>query len=407
MRRFLLSLLGLSYVASAAAENTAGPNRYTQTNLVANRSDYAPTLAVDENFINAWGMAIRPAGAGGHFWVLGRDISFEYVGDVRNAADPALRSLHTDGLKIVRLPVGGTDQFATGVAFSGSQKNFKITQKVPGKVDISAPAKFLFASDGGIISGWTERKNANGTTDYPADAKAMIDLSAQGAQFFGLAMNADYSRLYVADFGASPTIHVFGGTFKPLPIRFEMPFDDNRNGRVDAGEYAPFNIQNLTNPAGENHLFVTYAKTQPCPADAVSSGQCKAGAVYAGEEDTSRAGSGRLAEFTPDGKLVRVWVDGGHLNAPWGLAFAPKDFGALSGALLVANFGDGTIAAFDASTHHFVDMVRDQDGKPIQIDKIWGLLFGNGESLGDRNALYFSAGPRDEQDGLFGAIRTW
>src|SRR5690606_33523414 len=114
--------------------------------------------------------------------------------------------------------------------------------------------------------------------------------------------------------------------------------------------------------------------------------------LYVGEED-SGPGKGRLAEFTEDGKLVATWNDDGKLDAPWGLAFAPADFGALSNSLLVANFGDGTIAGFDPATHKFIDVIRDAKGNPIKIDKIWGLTFGNGVLLGDSNALYFTAGP--------------
>ncbi|MFC7449758.1 TIGR03118 family protein, partial [Rhodococcus daqingensis] len=97
----------------------------------------------------------------------------------------------------------------------------------------------------------------------------------------------------------------------------------------------------------------------------------------------------------------------GRLNAPWGVALAPADFGALSGKLLVGNFaGAGRILAFDDGTGEFVDYLRDEAGDPVAVEGLWGLLFGNGESLGDANALYFAAGPEDEKDGLFGALRA-
>jgi uncharacterized protein (TIGR03118 family) len=175
---------------------------------------------------------------------------------------------------------------------------------------------------------------------------------------------------------------------------------------VDAGEYAPFNIQGLTTPAGDYRLFVTYAKTQACPEEEVAKGTCAKGALFVGEEDTAQPGSGRLAEFDENGKLIATWNDGGHLSAPWGLAFAPKDFGALSGSLLVANFGDGTIAAYDPKTKTFLDYLRNDKSNAAKIDKIWGLTFGNGASLGDSNALYFTAGPNDEKDGVFGSLRV-
>jgi len=351
-----------------------------------------------------WGIANRPKGAGGHFWVVGGDTSFEYVGDVQNSPDASLRKLHTDNLKYVKFPVGGKENFGTGVVYSDSTSDFVITQQVKGAGQITAPSKFLFASDGGIISAWTERKKADGSFDRSDEAITVIDQSAEGAQFFGLALSHDYDTLYVADFGAKPAIRLFNGKFQPKDLTFDAPFDDNKNGKVDPGEYAPFNVQSFTTSQG-HRVFVTYALTQACPKEEVKKGVCKKGELFVGEEDTSKPGNGRLAEFTESGKLVAVWKDGGHLSAPWGLAFAPAKFGALSGSLLVANFGDGTIAAYDARTRQFIDYLRAPNGKPVVIDKIWGLLFGNGESLGDTNALYFTAGPQDEADGLFGSLR--
>lgn len=398
------ALAGLACPAMAAEDAETKPSAYRQEIFVANKAKYG-AAGVDEKLVNAWGIAIRPAGAGGHFWVTGKDISFEYVGDVKASPDEKLRILHQDGLKEVKLPVGGDDKFATGVVYSDSKDAFVITQAIEGVAPITAPAKFLFASDGGVISAWTERKKPDGTFDRAPEANNVIDESASGSQFFGLAISHDYSRLYAADFGAKPGIRVYDGMFRPAAVTFDAPFDENKNGKVDPGEYAPFNIQALTTPAGEHHLFVTYAKTQGCPKEEVEKKTCAEGELFAGEEDTSKPGQGRLAEFTEDGKLVAVWKDGGHLSAPWGVTFAPEGFGSLSGQLLVGNFGDGTIAAFDAKTHSFTDVMRSEKGEAVKIDKLWGILFGNGESLGDKDALYFAAGPDDEKDGVFGSLR--
>lgn len=396
-------LLGTTLISSAAH---ASGNAYTQHNFVANKASYSASLATDSRFINAWGISIRPAGAGGHFWVTAKDISYEYVGDVTTSADEKLRTLHQDELKEVKLPVGGKDHTATGTVFNGNKDSFVITQQVKGAEPITSGAKFLFASDGGVISAWTERKRDDGTFDRAAVANKVIDRSADGVQYFGLAINQVNDRIYAANFGKNAGIDTYGADFKPAEVTFDQPFDSNKNGRVDAGEYAPFNIQALTTPSGDHHLFVTYAKTQACNAEGLAKGDCKKGELYVGEEDTSKPGYGRLAEFTEDGELVAVWEDAGKLSAPWGLAFAPDNFGALSGKLLVANFGDGTIAAFDTKSHRFADVMRNENGKPVKIDKIWGILFGNGASLGDSNALYFAAGPKDETDGVFGSLRA-
>ncbi|MEI7669093.1 MAG: TIGR03118 family protein [Pseudomonadota bacterium] len=405
IKKIIILIFLIGFLVNTAVADDKNKNSYQQTNFVANKSGYKSDI-IEKNFINAWGIAIRPKGAGGHFWVTAKDISFEYLGDVINSPNPKLRNLHVDDLKHISLPVGGEDKFATGVVFSDSKDAFVITQTIIGAEPVTAPAKFLFASDGGIISAWTERKHPDGSFDRAGEAVTVIDDSKEGSQFFGLAINHNYTRLYAADFGKQPAIKVFDGKFKQEAITFENPFDDNKNGKVDAGEYAPFNVQALTTPTGEHHIFVTYAKTLVCNEEGIAKDDCKQGELYAGEEDTAKAGQGKLAEFTEEGKLIKVWNDAGKLSAPWGIVYSPANFGKLSNMLLVGNFGDGSIAAFDSTTHKFKDVIRDTKGKPIKIEKIWGLLFGNGESLGDANALYFAAGPNDEKDGIFGSIRV-
>lgn len=403
---FTSALTFASLVANAvsvASEKVEG-NAYRNTVLVANKAEFKPQI-LEPRLINAWGIATRPAGAGGHFWVTGADTSFEYVGDVANSPTESLRKLHVDDYAYMTAPLGKHGEFATGTAFSGSTKNFVITQNVKGAEPITAPAKFLFSSDGGVISAWTERKKEDGSFDRAPEAITVIDESKQGAKFFGITVNADYSRIYAADFGMEPAINVYDGAFKKEGLTFDQPFDDNKNGKVDVGEYAPFNVQALTTPAGEKRVYVTYAMTQACPADAAKAKQCKEGGIFAGEEDTSREGLGRIAEFDENGKLIKVWQDGGKLSAPWGVAYAPAGFGALANTLLVGNFGDGKIVAFDPATQAVKDMLRDEKGEPVVIDKLWGLIFGNGASLGDVNALYYAAGPNDEKDGVFGSLR--
>jgi uncharacterized protein (TIGR03118 family) len=401
----LTTILATFSFNASATEIKEQKNAFVQENFVANKKKYKAG-SLEKDFINAWGIAIRPAGSGGHFWVTAKDVSYEYVGDVRASEDKKLQKLHTDMLKYVKLPVGGKEAFATGTVFNDSKDNFVISQEVKGAEKVTAPAKFLFASDAGIISAWTERKKEDGSFDRPSEAVAVIDESKEGSAFFGLAINSSYDKIYAANFGAKPSINVYDGNFKKADISFDNPFDDNKNRLVDAGEYAPFNIQALKTPEGEDRIFVAYAKTQECPKEEIKKKTCNKGEIFAAEEDTSKPGLGRVAEFTEEGKLVDVWKDGGKLSAPWGLAFAPQEgFGSLSGKLLVTNFGDGTIAAYDAKTKEFIDVIRGKNGKPIEIKQIWGILFGNGVSLGDKNALYFAAGPDDEADGLFGVIR--
>ena len=109
--------------------------------------------------------------------------------------------------------------------------------------------------------------------------------------------------------------------------------------------------------------------------------------------------------FDTSGHLLQRLIKGNHLNAPWGLALAPANFGPFSNALIVGNFGNGHLQAFDPDNGRFLGELDDASGKPIVIDGLWGIIVGNGGSGGDRNALYFAAGPEDETHGLFGSLR--
>ena len=127
-------------------------------------------------------------------------------------------------------PVRADDKFATGTVFNDSKDSFVITQNIEGAEPVTAPAKFLFASDGAIIYTWTERKGPDGTFDRSGEALAVIDQSREGSQFFGLAISSAYARICAANFGVNPDIKMFDGKFRPLPATFETPFDGNQNG---------------------------------------------------------------------------------------------------------------------------------------------------------------------------------
>jgi uncharacterized protein (TIGR03118 family) len=156
---------------------------------------------------------------------------------------------------------------------------------------------------------------------------------------------------------------------------------------ASVGHLHPFNLADL-----DGHLFVAYAEFNPEGDE--------------GQEQTHGAGLGHVVEYNEDGSLVKDFHTHGVLDAPWGMAIAPAGFGAFGKDLLVANFGDGTIAAFDLASGDFVGYLRDPDTKIVSIDGIWALAFGNGVSLGDANALYFTAGPNSEEDGLFGRLNA-
>jgi uncharacterized protein (TIGR03118 family) len=387
--RGLIVFVGVVLTLGQTARVWAAPgNAYQQTNLVANSALYAPQI-LDPTLLNAWGIAIRPAGFGGHFWVTsnGGGTSLEYVGDVGGVP------LFQDDLKVVTVPgPSGSAGTPTGVVFNPAS-HFVVTQD-HANGPITAPSRFLFVTDNGTLSAWTERKNPDGSFDRPSTSLIVVDHSASGGQFFGLGIDDQGGRLYVADFGTAPGLLVFDTAFDDISAGFDNPFQSGAT--LVPGEFTPFNVQTLT-ADGSTSVYVAYAKTQPDPNDP--------SAFLAGEEDAA-PGRGRLAQFDVDGNLLAVWDDRGLLNAPWGLAIAPGDFGPFSNALLVSNFGDGTIVAFDRTTHTAIDYLRDPYGNPISIEGIWGLQFGNGASLGEANHLYFAAGPADETDGLFGKLQV-
>jgi uncharacterized protein (TIGR03118 family) len=365
-----LSSAALAGCSTDATEHASTAGGYTQTNLVANWSAYKPQI-VEKDLKNAWGISLRPAGAGGHFWITanGSGTSFEYVGDVAGA------KLHQDDLKEVSVPGVAEDAGTpTGTVFNEKGDGFVITQEVDG-AKVRLPAKFLFSTDEGLVTAWTEQKKADGKTARPTDSVTVWDRSGDKASYLGMAISPRNDRLYLADFGAHPRVVVLDDTFTEIPDPgFTSPFGK---------KYQPFNVQ-----AVGDSIFVSYAAWgEP------------------GEEEPA-PGAGRLAEFTPGGTLVRVWNGGRYLNAPWGIARAPKGFGTASGDLLVSNFGDGTITVLDSATHRAVDFLRRPDGHRVEIDGIWGITFGNGESLGRADALYFAAGPGPEADGIFGRL-TW
>ncbi|GAC1378394.1 MAG: TIGR03118 family protein [Aquirhabdus sp.] len=387
----LISAYALLTGCGESSNTTTSPQAsYIQTNLVASSPIYHAQI-LEPNLIDAWGIAIRPAGLGGHFWVTANKtgISYEYVGDVGGVP------LYQDGLKEISVP--GSDPSSTGsptgTVFNGG-KNFVITQNHPNGA-ITAESKFLFATDTGTISAWTERKNANGSFDRAPNALKVIDYSVLGSAFFGLAMSSNFDRLFVADFGVNPVIREFDGYFNDVTnsVAFRNPFIAGLT--VQAGEVAPFNIQVLHTPSGQDHVFVMYAKTQ---ADTQH-----AGSILGGSEVHCQ-GCGKLAEFDLYGNLLAVWDDAGLLNAPWGITYATKNFGPYSNYLLVSNFGNGSITVFDPVSKKAVGILRDSANKPIINEGIWGLQFGNGASLGGVDSLYFAAGPKDETEGLFGKL---
>jgi uncharacterized protein (TIGR03118 family) len=251
-------------------------------------------------------------------------------------------------------------------------------------------AVFLFATEDGTIVGWNptifpDASGGQGTSTFGIITP--VDNSSAGAVYKGLAIgtktdsqgNTLATRLYAANF-ASGTVEMFDENFHLLngTNDFEDAFVDPQV----PSSHAPFNVAVIN-----GKVFVAFAVRHKPTGDNAPGGS-----------------SGLVDVFDLDGKLQIRFAQGGQLKAPWGMAAAPATFGALAGKLLIGNFGNGQINAFDPDGT-FIDTVRDQNGKPIVIDGLWALQFGNGGNGGDPNILYFTAGPNDEKDGLFGSLR--
>jgi uncharacterized protein (TIGR03118 family) len=348
-----IGLLPLTLTTSARA--AAESNSYRQTNLVSDQPGLA--LIQDPDLVNPWGISMS---ATSPFWVAnnGSGTSTLYAGDV-NGSPFVKNSL------VVTIPGGSP----TGTVFNTcGTTDFVVTSGAA-----SGRAAFLFASQVGIVSGW------NAGVPPPAPSTQAQVGGTGDAVYTGLAIGqvGTATYLYAADFEHGK-IDVYDKAFQPATL------DGSFSDPDIPDSYSIFNIQNIG-----GKLYVTYAQQSHKEPD----------------EETGH-GSGFVDVFDTSGHLLQRLIEGNHLKAPWGLALAPANFGAFSNALIVGNFGDGQLHAFDPESGRYLGEMKDENGKPIVIDGLWGITFGNGGNGGDRNALYFAAGPDDETHGLFGSLRS-
>ena len=356
----LSGLVATSGVAQATTQHHA--RGFRQVNLVSDRPGMAPLT--DPDLVNAWGLAASPgtdAAPGSPLWVSdnGTDATTLYAGSAPAAVSKVLAVDVTSGAP-------------TGQVFNTDTTGF-VVQDTAGR---AGPARFVFASENGGIDGWNPAVGTNGSN--PSTTTEVAVKNGANAVYKGLAMataSDGHSYLYAANF-RSGRVEAYDDTWTPVVLPGGLFVDR----RLPTG-YAPFNVAEL-----RGRLYVTYAKQDATLHD-----------------DLAGPGHGFVDVFTNDGAFVRRLVTRGVLNSPWGLAVAPMGFGRLRGSLLVGNFGDGRIDAFNATTGHFEGRLRDPHGRAIAIDGLWGLQVGNGNAA-KTDQLVFSAGPGGESHGLLGKI---
>jgi uncharacterized protein (TIGR03118 family) len=328
---------------------------YVQTNFVSDVAGQA--LAGDPQLKNAWGLA---AAANGPWWVADNTSGVATLYTGQGAQQQPTVTIPTAAGK-------GTTGTPTGVVANASAA-FALAP--------NQPALFLFATLDGTIAGWSPNVRPNSAVTVVDNSRSPAP--GAGAVYTGLTMGTDSAGralLYAANF-RSGFIDVFDANFRPATLPAGL-----RDNTIPAG-YAPFNVQNVN-----GSLFVTYAKQDAARHDSVH-----------------QAAAGFVDAFSTDGRLVMRLGTRGALNAPWGVALAPSGFGRFSHDVLVGNFGDGRVTAFDPGTGEFEGQFLDPRGNPMTIPGLWALRFGSGGPTGDPHALFFTAGPNRGRDGLFGSL---
>lgn len=288
----------------------------------------------DPDLVNAWGLSQAP---GGPLWVSDNGTNLSTLYDRVTGQKQALT---------VAIPNGAP----TGQVYAPS--GFDVTEG-----GVTGHSVFIFDTETGFIEGWAP--SVDGT-----NAIVAVDNSAKGSVYKGLAISTD--ALFAADF-VNNQVQVFDSTFKQIKTFTDASLPKN---------YAPFNVAFLN-----GDIYVAFAKREKH-----------------GFDELHGKGLGYVDVFTTKGKLKSRLIANGKLNAPWALAIAPSSFGTFAGALLVGNFGDGKVNAYDSHTGAFMGTLSDSNGKSLVIDGLWAL------DPGPNNDVTFSAGPDDEAHGLIGLI---
>jgi uncharacterized protein (TIGR03118 family) len=362
----IAAVLAFSALGSAQA--------YKQTNLASDIQGLAqnpPNGQLDAQLLNPWGLIASPTSP---WWLSDNNAGVSTLDDGQGVKQGLVVNIPS--------PVNGVAGTPTGIVFTGAS-GFMFQAK-----GVTASSVFTFVTEDGTIVAWGPGIGP----DLPNDSFVVVDNSTNptattGAVYKGAAIAQMTAGgpffLYVANI-RSGRIEVYDTNFKPVNLN-----SDNNNNKDDGAAfrdreipegYAPFNVQDVN-----GNLYVTYAKQNATKHD-----------------DVDFPGFGFVDKFSPTGKLLQRLEKGPWLNAPWGVALAPANFGFFSNHLLIGNAGSGQIAVYDVESGRFDGLLRDANGHAIQNDRLWALRFGNDQAAGPSNWLYFTAGISDEAHGLFG-----
>ncbi len=354
-RRFMMSLLvGTIACVANLAQADNDDFAYKQTNLVSDGAVSARTT--DPKLKNPWGIAAIP---GAPFWIAdnatGLSTLYDGLGDIIPL---------TVTIPPPKGSAAGTTAAPTGIVWNPNGQQFLLAPQLA--------ALFIFATEDGTISAWNPTVNLTN-----AVLEADNSQGATGAVYKGLALatNSTGIFLYATNFRAG-TVDVFDTKFQPAKLAGS--FSDPH---LPAG-YAPFGIALI-----DGNLYVSYALQDSAKHD-----------------DQKGPGRGFVDVFDTDGHLISRFASRGELNSPWGIARAPANFGPVSSRILIGNFGDGHINAFN-SDGEFRGQLHGSGGRSIQIDGLWSIVFGTAAAA-DPNKLYFTAGTNGETDGLFGSLEA-
>jgi len=367
MRRVRVFLLGLvcAHILSLPAAQ-AQVNSYKQTNLVSDTQGLAPVI--DPNLVNPWGICIVP---GDPLWIAD-NASLKGVTSLYNAAGAV------QGAFTIAPPTGSSNPATPTGCVGNPSGGFNIN---------GSSSLFIFDTEDGTISGWT-----GGASSILAVDNSTKPTAATGAVYKGLALvtNGTGSFLLATNF-RSGQVEIYDNTFKQTQVLGPGAFNDPSLPAVPAGSgspgYAPFGVHAIT--VNKNTMVVITYALQDTPM----------------HDPLKIAGSGFVDLFSTNGTMMSRITSDSHLNAPWGVVVPPAGFGSLAGDLLVGNFGDGAINAYNLSTGAFIDQMKDSTGAPIVNASLWDMAFGGGGAQsGDPNTMYITAGLANEMHGLFAAI---